>query len=228
MFIDSLRNGTIAALALFLLLSAGGPATPALADDEEAFPTHQPAPEPLRQPPPPAAKKVLSTPAGPAENSPYKIQPGDLLTISVWKESDLQSEVFVRPDGGLSFPLAGDIPAAGHSVEEVRGMIDKRLSKVIADPEVTVSVKQSGGNLIYVVGKVNKPGNFPLSGPIDVMQALSLAGGATPFASLNDIRIIRRDGMHQTSIQFRYHDIEGGRDLDQNILLHSGDTVVVP
>jgi polysaccharide export outer membrane protein len=162
------------------------------------------------------------------DDAPYHIQPGDVLTVSVWQEKDLQADVFVRPDGGLSFPLVGDIAAAGHTVEEVRTIIDKRLRRVIADPEVTVSVKQIGGNLIYVVGKVNKPGNFPLNGQIDVLQAIGLAGGATPFAEMNDIRVIRRENGQQTAIAFRYHDIERGRGLEQNILLHSGDTVVVP
>jgi polysaccharide export outer membrane protein len=89
-------------------------------------------------------------------------------------------------------------------------------------------VKAAGGNRIYVVGKVNKAGDFPLIGPIDVMQALTLAGGATPFADTNGIRILRRDGDRQTSIPFRYRDIERGRKLSQNILLKNGDTVVVP
>jgi polysaccharide export outer membrane protein len=93
---------------------------------------------------------------------------------------------------------------------------------------VTVAVKTVGGNRVYVIGKVNRPGDFPLTGPIDVMQALSLAGGATPFADTNDIRILRRDGERETSIRFRYHDIARGRRLDQNILLQNGDTVVVP
>lgn len=229
MSIDSFCKGSVASLMLFLLLGVLGPATTALASDEEAFPARQLPPPPLPRPPsPPPAPEPKAAAQRPAESSPYKIQPGDVLTVSVWKESDLQSEVVVRPDGGLSFPLAGDVPAAGHTVEEVRGMIDKRLGRVISDPEVTVSVKQIGGNRIYVVGKVNKPGDFPLSGPIDVMQALSLAGGATPFASLNDVRVIRREGDQQSSIPFRYHDIEKGHGLEQNILLHSGDTVVVP
>lgn len=232
MSINSLRSGAVASLLLLALLGPACLPGVALAGDEEPFPTHEPPPLPMPKPPPPADKPAAHPPQRSTDNnsapSPYRIQPGDVLSVSVWKESDLQSDVFVRPDGGLSFPLAGDIPAAGHSVEEVRAIIDKRLRKVISDPEVTVSVKQIGGNLIYVVGKVNKPGNFALNGPIDVMQALSMAGGTTPFAALNDIRVIRHDATGQSSIPFRYHDIEKGRSLDQNIVLHSGDTVVVP
>jgi polysaccharide export outer membrane protein len=227
MFDNRIRKLAAAVMPSLLLLCLAGAAQPVLAQDDDVFPKRQPPPAAVAAPLPPKPAAPTSAPA-PAADSPYHIQPGDVLTVSVWKETDLQSEVYVRPDGGLSFPLAGDIPAAGHSVEEVRALIDKRLRRVISEPEVTVSVKQIGGNLIYVVGKVNKPGNFPLNGPIDVMQALSLAGGTTPFASLNDIRIIRRDGGQPTSIAFRYHDIERGRGLEQNILLHSGDTVVVP
>lgn len=158
----------------------------------------------------------------------YLIQPGDVLAVSVWKEPDLQSEVLVRPDGGMSFPLVGDVKAAGLNLDELRQIIDQRLRKYIPDPVVTVALKQIGGNRIYVVGKVNRPGEFSFTKPIDVMQALSLAGGATSFASLDDIQILRRDGEDQSSLRFRYSAVEKGRELKQNIVLRSGDTVVVP
>lgn len=159
----------------------------------------------------------------------YIVQAGDSLTITVWKEQDLQGEFLVRPDGGLTFPLAGDIEAGGHTVDDIRTTLTKRLTRYIPDPVVTVGVKVVGGSMIFVVGKVNRPGNFPLSRSIDVMQALSLAGGATPFADLNGIRVLRREaGGQQRVFRFRYGDVQRGRDLAQNILLHSGDTVVVP
>jgi polysaccharide export outer membrane protein len=91
-----------------------------------------------------------------------------------------------------------------------------------------VSVKTALGNQVFVIGKVNKPGNFLLTGPMDVMQALSLAGGATPFASTNSIRVLRRTGDRLVSIPFKYGQVSHGKKLDQNILLQSGDTVVVP
>jgi polysaccharide biosynthesis/export protein len=158
----------------------------------------------------------------------YRLQPGDLLMVSVWKEADLSSEILVRPDGGITMPLAGEIPAAGHSVEEVRAAIDQRLRKFIPDPAVTVILKQTLGNQIFIIGKVNRPGQYPISRPVDVVQALSLAGGMTPFASVDHIRVLRRDGDRQLTLPFRYSDVEHGRDLQQNILLQSGDTVVVP
>jgi len=163
-----------------------------------------------------------------ANSDRYRLRPGDLLMISVWKETDLQSEVLIRPDGGISFALAGEIEAAGHTVGELTHLLEVRVRKYIPDAVITVTVKAAAGNRIYVIGKVTRAGDFPLTGPIDVMQALTLAGGATPFADLNGIRILRRDGDHQSSLRFHYNDIVHGRKLDQNILLQNGDTVVVP
>jgi polysaccharide export outer membrane protein len=163
-----------------------------------------------------------------AETEAYRVQPGDVLTVSVWREADLQAEVLVRPDGGITFPLAGEHMAAGHTVDELRLALEERLRKFIPDPVVTVTVRQIGGNRIYVLGKVNRPGEFPFSKPVDVMQALSLAGGTTAFASLNDIQILRRENGRQVSISFRYAEVERGKALEQNVLLKSGDTVVVP
>jgi polysaccharide export outer membrane protein len=168
-------------------------------------------------------------PPSPVPADPYRIQPGDILSITVWKEEDLQGDVLVRTDGGVSFPLAGEILAVPMTIEELRKDIARRLEKYIPNPVVTVALKQSGGNRIYVLGKVNRPGEFPFGKPIDVMQAISLAGGTTSYASLDDIKILRRkSGGNQDAINFRYSDVAQGRGLEQNILLISGDTVVVP
>jgi polysaccharide export outer membrane protein len=166
--------------------------------------------------------------AAPAIPAGYRLQPGDLLQVVVWKETDLQSDVLIRPDGGISFPLAGDLMAAGLTTDDLRKALEERVRKLIPDAVVTVSVKAPNGNQIFVIGKVNKPGDFPLLRPTDVMQALSLAGGTTPFASTNKIRVLHREGSGQTSIRFRYGDVAKGRHLEQNVLLQSGDTVIVP
>ena len=151
------------------------------------------------------------------------------MQISVWRETDLTMEILVRPDGGISFPLAGDLEAAGHTVAELTTLLEQRIRKLEPDAVVTVTVKAAAGNRIYVIGKVNRPGDFALNRPIDVMQALSLAGGTTPFAKLNRIVILHRDASGaEHSERFHYADIAHGRDLAQNVLLHSGDTVVVP
>lgn len=159
----------------------------------------------------------------------YFVQPGDILEVSVWKEEDLRRDALVRPDGRFSFPLVGDVNANGRTVEELRSEIARALERYIPDPVVTVTVKSILGNKIYVVGQVNTPGAFVVNPRVDVMQALTLAGGTTPFASLNGIVILRRaaDGT-QRAIPFAYKDVERGRALQQNILLSSGDIVVVP
>jgi polysaccharide biosynthesis/export protein len=171
--------------------------------------------------------KVGSQPPG--MNLPsYRLQPGDVMTVSVWKETELQSEVLVRPDGGFSFALAGDVDAVGKTVEEIRAILVERLKRYIPNPVVTVAVKLIGGNRIYVVGRVNHAGDFPLSSPLDVMQAIALAGGTTPFAAINDIVILRRQNGGQQALHFHYTDVARGRELAQNVLLQGGDTVVVP
>lgn len=175
-----------------------------------------------------AAAPTITESAATSGAERYLIQAGDTLAISVWKESDLQAEVLVRSDGGISFPLAGDLIAAGRTVTEVRGDLVTRLQEYVPGAVVTVAIKHIGGNRIYVLGRVNRPGEYEFSQPIDVMQALSLAGGATAFASLNDIKVLRRENGEQTSMRFRYADVAKGRHLERNIVLRSGDTVVVP
>ncbi len=160
---------------------------------------------------------------------PYVVQPGDILEISVWKEEGLEKEVIVRPDGGISFPLVGQLDVKNKSLQQIEELIKEKLSQFIADPVVTVSAKQLLGNKIYVIGQVNRPGEYPINRYVDVMQALSMAGGMTPFASVNSIIILRRDEQgQQKAIEFEYGDVEDGDDLEQNIILKPGDVVVVP
>lgn len=167
--------------------------------------------------------------APPAQTQDYKVQPGDVLSISVWKEPDLQRAVLVRPDGSFSFPLAGEVNARGRSVAELGRTLSERLGKYIADAVVSVSVQEIKGNKVYVIGQVNKPGEFVVNPSVDVMQALSMAGGLTAFASPGDIRILRRgpDGK-KAAMPFHYTDVVRGRKLEQNVDLQSGDVVVVP
>lgn len=158
----------------------------------------------------------------------YKLQPGDLLQVNVWRETELQSEVLIRPDGGISFALAGDLPAAGLTTDALRQELEARVRRLVPDAVVTVLVKSPNGNRVFVIGKVNRPGDFPLLRPVDVLQAISMAGGLTPFASNNHILVLHRDGSRQNSYRFRYNQVIKGKNLDQNILLRSGDTVIVP
>ncbi len=164
-----------------------------------------------------------------SQSQNYTVQPGDVLHVAVWKEEDLTLDVLVRPDGHFSFPLAGDINANGKNAQQITVELAKKIKKYIPDPVITVSVVQILGNKIFVIGKVNNPGEFIMSHDIDVMQAMSMAGGASTFAGLNKIKILRRDNKgKQVAIPFKYADVEAGRNLEQNILLQPGDVVVVP
>ncbi len=171
-------------------------------------------------------EKVEETPA--AAVPEYRIGPEDVLEIFVWKEPDLQREVLVRPDGGISFPLAGDLGAAGKTPVEVQEELTKRLQKYIPDAVVTVTVTKVVGYRIFVVGKVTKPGQFVVGRYVNVLQALTLAGGLTPYASENKIKIVRKKGDGEITLPFHYSRVKKGRSLEQNILLQSGDVVVVP
>jgi polysaccharide biosynthesis/export protein len=158
----------------------------------------------------------------------YLIGPEDVVVISVWKEEGLEQEVIVRPDGKLSFPLAGDVAAEGRTPEQVQQDITAKIERYIPDPVVTVTVKQIGGNKIYVIGQVKKPGAYVIGRYVDVVQALTLAEGLTPFAAENSIKILRRQGTEEQVFPFEYAEVKKGRSLEQNIFLKGGDVVVVP
>jgi polysaccharide export outer membrane protein len=162
------------------------------------------------------------------ESEKYLVNAGDQLEISVWGEEELQVAVLVRPDGGFSYPLAGDLRAAGRTVTEIQDELTQRLSRFIPNSVVTVMVTAIGGNVIYVIGQVQNPGSYVMNPQVDVMQALSMAGGTTAFADLNDIKILRRSQNNQRVLTFRYNDVARGRNLQQNVLLEAGDVVVVP
>jgi polysaccharide biosynthesis/export protein len=173
-------------------------------------------------------QQAAGTAAAAQPGADYEIGPEDVLEIAVWKEEGLKKEVLVRPDGGLSFPLIGEVQASGKTTGQLQAEIKQRLTKYIPQPVVSVSVLKAVSYKIYVVGKVNKPGELTLGRRIDVMQALSLAGGLTPFAEADAIKIIRKTGGGEQVLPFNYSQAQRGRDLGQNILLRTGDTVVVP
>lgn len=164
-----------------------------------------------------------------AADKNYLINKGDRLKIDVWKEENLKDQVIVSPDGNITFPMIGTIHAAGKTLDELRKIIQKQLEEFIPWPEVLVSLITVEGNVIYVIGEVARPGPFTMSKNLKVMQALSSAGGLTPYASRNSIIILRETAEGKSiSIPFEYGDLEDGENLDSNILLQSGDTIIVP
>lgn len=171
------------------------------------------------------AGSALASPADP----PYTVKPGDTLLVSVWKEPELQRKVLIEPDGTFAFPLCGEIDAHDKTVAQLQQEITRHLTHYITDPVVTVSLQKIAGNRVYVIGQVKKPGAFVVNPRVDVIQAISMAGGTTPFASLGGIKIIRHAANgSQEALPFNYNDVVHGHDLAQNITLEAGDVVVVP
>ena len=204
---------------------------PAAQAQTEAQPQPQAEPEIQEQP---AAQPVTPAPQAAVLEPLYRINGGDTLHISVYGEKDLDKDVAVEPDGGIAFPLVGNMNARGLTLAELSKKVADALRAGnmlpnVTDPEVTVSLVKSSGNSFSVIGQVKQPGTFVTDTQVDVMQALSLAGGLTPFASKSRILVLRRDGSGvQSKIPFDYSSVEDGEQLNMNIVLQGGDVVVVP
>lgn len=158
----------------------------------------------------------------------YRIGTGDILDISVWKDPALTKQIIVLPDGKIHFPLVGEIVAEGRSVAQLKKELETRIHHYMPDPVLSVSIAQVNSMLLYVIGKVNRPGHFMLNSRINVLQALSMAGGLNPFAEEKKIRIYRQKGNETLQFPFNYKDVVAGEHLDQNIFLQRGDVIVVP
>ena len=169
------------------------------------------------------------TPIGASETaSEYILGPEDVIEISVWKDESLTKQIVVRPDGKISFPLIGEIRAGGLTVGELQRRVTEKIAEFAPDPTVTVLVLQINSNKVYVVGKVSRPGEYATGRRPDVMQAISMAGGLAPFASPGKIIILRREQGVMRKIPFDYNAVSKGKKLEQNIILHAGDVIVVP
>jgi polysaccharide export outer membrane protein len=165
---------------------------------------------------------------GVSKNPVYLIGPEDILDITVWKEPEVSHVVPVRPDGRISLPLINDVQAGGLSPEQLAAAITQKLRAYINDPKVTVIVTAINSQRVYVSGEVLRAGAFPLIPGMTVLQALSSAGGFSPFADVKKIHILRtRDGK-QVELPFNYRDVLKGDRPEQNIVLEPGDTIVVP
>jgi polysaccharide export outer membrane protein len=164
-----------------------------------------------------------------ADNSNiYRLKQGDKVLISVWRETTLQREVVVLPDGSITFPLIGRVEVAGLSAPEVEQSITIKLKKFLPDPNVSVVIAGIEGNRAYVSGKVMHPGSLVISGPITVLQAISIVGGLDRFADEGGIKVIRTNANGQEVLPVNYKEIISGKNVSTNIQLKAGDTVVVP
>jgi polysaccharide export outer membrane protein len=154
---------------------------------------------------------------------------GDKIIVGVYDDPKLlPQEMVVAPDGKISYPLVGVLQVGGKTIEQTRAEIEARLKKYISDPVAVVIVTGVLGNVVYVVGQVLKPGQIVMNPTISVLQALSIAGGANPYAKLDSIIVIRTTPSGQRVLPFKYGQVSSGKDLSQNVDLESGDVVVVP
>lgn len=171
---------------------------------------------------------LLTIPNAFAAGAAYQLKQGDTLNISVWGEKTLVKETVVLPDGSITFPLAGRVEVAGATVVDVEKKVTKKLEKYMPDPQVTVVVSGIQGNQIYIIGKVKKPGPVLMSGPMTVMQALSLNGGFDKFADLDGIKVLRNGADGQKVLPVNYSALIRGNNLQSNVVLQAGDTILVP
>jgi polysaccharide export outer membrane protein len=164
----------------------------------------------------------------PEASGDYRVGPGDVLQLFVWKEPDLSRDVTVRVDGKVTVPLLGDIEAGDRTPAELAAELTKLYMRFLAAPQVTVGVTQTTVSRFYVLGQVSRPGDFVLNGRTTVLQGLALAGGFREFAKTENIVIIRRERGREVSMAFNYKRAVDGKDLAQNVALRPGDTILVP
>jgi polysaccharide export outer membrane protein len=165
----------------------------------------------------------------PAIDDPnYVIGPDDELIVSVWKEPDISRTVQVRPDGKISLLLLNDVQAAGLTPMQLGSDITGKLKKFVSEPQVTVIVIKINSQRIFIVGEVLRTGAYTLLPNMTVLDALSSAGGFTPFAKRSKIRILRKENGKLTGIPFNYKETVTGRRPEQDIALKPGDKIVVP
>lgn len=179
-------------------------------------------------PPTPSTVQPAIQEAAGAQDPTYVIGTDDVLAVVFWELPSHSAEVVVRPDGKITLPLLNDIAAAGLTPDQLRVAITTAAAKFIREPAVSVIVKQINSRKVFVSGQVARPGPYSLTSPTTVLQLLALAGGPTDFAKKKKIAVMRTENGQTQRYKFNYNDVLDGKNLEQNILLEPGDTVVVP
>ena len=174
------------------------------------------------------AKHQESNPAVSTSDDSYVIGPADVLAIDVWKEPELSKQVSVRLDGHISLPLVNDVQVAGLTCGELRGQLAEKYQEYVEVPEVSVTLVQSLSKKIYILGKINRPGEYPLEKDMTIVQAISVAGGLAEWADSSDIKLIRKIKGTERTFRVDYDAIVSGEDLGQNVQLQPDDTIFVP
>jgi len=174
------------------------------------------------------APATAPAPAGVALPPGYVIGTEDVLSIVFWRDKELSADVVVRPDGKISLPLLNDLPAAGYTPDQLRSQIEQAAKKYIDDPNATVIVKAVNSRKVHIIGNVGKAGTYPLAGDMTVLQCIALAGGLQEYADAKSIKIMRKEDGQDRTFKFNYKDVVKGKNLQQNIALKPGDTIIVP
>lgn len=180
------------------------------------------------QPTAPGGAPPASIPAGAALPPGYVIGPEDVLSVVFWKDADMSAEVSVRPDGKVSLPLLNDVVAAGLTPDQLREQLAKAAKKYVEDPTVTVVVRTINSRKVFITGNVQRPGAYALTGTMTVLQLIAMSGGVLEFADSKNIVVMRNEDAGPKAYPFNYKDIAKRRNLNQNIELRPGDTVIVP
>jgi polysaccharide export outer membrane protein len=162
------------------------------------------------------------------DRSGYVVGVQDVLQISVWKNEELSVVVPVRSDGKISVPLVDDVQAEGLQAMEIKEVLTRELSEFITAPDVTVVVLEMNSKYVNVIGEVLRSGQIPLVNDLRVLEAIAMMGGFALFANKGDVRIVRRqpDGS-EVEFRFDYNAYIKGRAPGTNIVLRSGDTIIV-
>jgi polysaccharide export outer membrane protein len=158
----------------------------------------------------------------------YVIGPDDVLSIVFWRDKEMSLDVVVRPDGKISLPLVNDVQAAGYTPDQLRAALIQSATKYIADPNATVVVREIKSRRVFITGLVLKPGEYQLTGELNVLQLIALAGGLQEYADAKNIMVIRKESGREQYSKFNYKDVIKGKNVQQNLALKPGDTVVVP
>ena len=179
------------------------------------------------QAPAPAARPAVPGTVAPTDPG-YTIGPEDVLGILFWRDTEMSGDVTVRPDGMITLPLVRDVKAAGFTPDELADRIQKAAREYITDASVTVVVRQMNSRKVFITGEVTRPGAYPLTSTMTVMQLIAVAGGLTEFAQSKKISIMRLEGGQTRTFTFHYNDVAQGKRRQENLVLKPGDTVVVP
>ena len=158
----------------------------------------------------------------------YVIGPDDVLDVRFWKDQDMSGEFVVRPDGRISLPLLNDVAAAGLTPEQLRVRLIEEARRYVETPNATVIVKTINSRKVFITGQVEKPGPYPLTSRVTVVQLIAMAGGLREYADAGKIIIMRSENGRVTPLRFDYTKLAEGRNVSQNVELRPGDTVIVP